>query len=126
MDQQLKQLMKELGEALSNFVAELKSQSLLDKVILMTFSEFGRRVAENGSQGTDHGAAAPLFLVGSNIRPGLHGAHPSLEKESLDQGDLKSHTDFRSIYADILTHWLKADARRILGGDFSGGALIRT
>lgn len=111
-------LMRQLGTALAGFVKALKADGLLDRVCVMTFSEFGRRVAENGSQGTDHGAAAPLFVIGERIRPGLHGPHPSLEPDALDNGDLKWHTDFRSVYAAVLTNWLKADARKILGSRF--------
>ncbi|MCG8404221.1 MAG: DUF1501 domain-containing protein [Phycisphaerales bacterium] len=111
-------LLQQLGEALTGFVEELKEDGLLDRVTLMTFSEFGRRVSENGSQGTDHGAAAPLFVLGNRIRPGCQGDHPSLEPEQLDGGDLKWHTDFRSVYAAVLSDWLKADTGKILGGRF--------
>lgn len=113
------QLMGQLGEALADFVDGLKADGLLDRVLVMSFSEFGRRVAENGSQGTDHGAAAPLFVVGSRVKAGFHGEHPGLEPEQLDQGDLKWLIDFRSIYAAVLEDWLKADSRKILGGEFS-------
>jgi len=113
-----RQLMKQLGDALARFIGELKRDHLLNKVVLMTFSEFGRRVAENGSQGTDHGVAAPLFVVGNAIRPGVHGEHPSLEPDELDHGDLKWRTDFRSIYTSVLKDWLKADAKKVLGGKF--------
>jgi hypothetical protein len=68
----------------------------------MTFSEFGRRVSENASSGTDHGAAAPMFVVGSKVKAGLLGEHPSLAPGDLFQGDLKYHVDFRSVYAGIL------------------------
>ncbi|MFQ5430520.1 MAG: DUF1501 domain-containing protein [Phycisphaerae bacterium] len=118
-------LLAQLAEALSGFVEELEHDGLLDRVTVMTFSEFGRRVAENASQGTDHGAAAPLFVVGSRIRPGLHGEHPSLEPDRLDQGDLRWQTDFRSVYAAVLSGWMKTDARRVLGGDFEKLALFR-
>jgi len=111
-------LLRQLGDALASFVGGLKTDGLLDKVILLTFSEFGRRVAQNASGGTDHGTAAPMFLVGSRIRPGIHADHPSLEPDHLDRGDLKWTTDFRSVYAAILTDWLAADAERILGGGF--------
>ncbi len=111
-------LHRQLGEALAEFTTGLKDDGLLDKVLLMTFSEFGRRVAENASQGTDHGAAAPLFVIGSKIRPGIHGRHPSLEPGKLDRGDLQWHTDFRSIYTSVLKDWLRADAPKILGGKF--------
>ncbi len=108
-------LITQLGEALNDFATNLREDKLLDRVTVMTFSEFGRRVAENGSSGTDHGAAAPLFVIGSAVRSGVLGEHPSLEPEKLDRGDLQWHTDFRSVYAAVLEDWLKIDAKRILG-----------
>lgn len=117
------QLIQELGEALSSFMDDLKERRQSHRVLLMTFSEFGRRVAENASQGTDHGAAAPMFLVGESVRAGMHGRHPSLVQ--LDQGDLKWGIDFRSVYAEVLSGWLGTDARRILGMKFPSGRLLR-
>jgi uncharacterized protein (DUF1501 family) len=119
------QLMTQLGDALATFAGELRSDGLLDRVLIMTFSEFGRRVAENASQGTDHGAAAPLFVVGGGVRPGIHTPHPSLEPDKLDRGDLAWNTDFRSVYATVLTRWLRSDAGKILGGRFSQVAFMR-
>lgn len=84
----------------------------------MTFSEFGRRVSENASKGTDHGTGAPLFVFGTPVKAGIYGAHPSLAASNLDKGDLKFHTDFRCVYASILEKWLKADAGKILGTGF--------
>ncbi len=111
-------LLEELGKALEQFARGLREDGLLDRVLTMTFSEFGRRVAENGSQGTDHGAAAPLFVMGSRVRPGLHGRHPTLKTEELDRGDLKWKIDFRAIYATVLSDWMKVDAGRILGAKY--------
>ena len=119
------QLMTELGEGLSDFVTELKNDGLLDKVLLITFSEFGRRVAENASQGTDHGAAAPLFIVGGRVKPGMHGVHPGLEPADLDQGDLNWQIDFRSVYATVLKEWLHTDPARVLGGAFKPTAFLK-
>ena len=99
------------------FTADLKAQGNFDRVLTMTFSEFGRRVAENASQGTDHGAAAPMFLLGGKIQPGLHGQAPSLEK--LHNGDLIHTVDFRNIYATILEKWLKAPIEPVLPRRFS-------
>jgi uncharacterized protein (DUF1501 family) len=82
----------------------------------MTFSEFGRRVRENASQGTDHGAAAPLFVAGGRVKTGLIGKHPSLT--DLDEGDLKFTTDFRAVYAAVLEQWLGLDSAPVLGGKF--------
>jgi len=83
----------------------------------MTFSEFGRRARENGSQGTDHGAAAPMLLVGGRVRPGLVGAHPSLT--DLERGNFRFHTDFRQVYATVLDRWLGIPSRQVLGGEFA-------
>lgn len=118
-------LMQQFSDGLAGFVNDLKRDGLLDKVVVMTFSEFGRRVTENASGGTDHGAAAPLIIAGSQIEPGIHSPHPSLEPDKLDRGDLAWNTDFRSVYAGILSGWMKADAGKILGGDFGGLKLIR-
>lgn len=82
----------------------------------MTFSEFGRRVKENGSLGTDHGTAAPMFFVGKRLRAGAIGRHPDLE--DLEAGDLKFHTDFRSLYATVLERWLNISAEAVLSAQF--------
>ncbi|MCK6486152.1 MAG: DUF1501 domain-containing protein [Phycisphaerae bacterium] len=116
-------LMRQLGAALSTFFADLRQNGHLDRVLLMTFSEFGRRVAENASGGTDHGAAAPMFLAGAPVAAGLHGEPPGLA--DLDRGDLKWKIDFRQVYASVLSDWLKTDSRAVLGGEFDGLKLIR-
>ena len=84
----------------------------------MTFSEFGRRVGENGSRGTDHGSAAPMFIMGGTkaIKGGLYGEQPSLT--DLDNGNLKEKLDFRGVYATVLKNWLGTDPNPIVGGDF--------
>jgi uncharacterized protein (DUF1501 family) len=110
-------LLGDLGDALAAFVKDLKAQGNFDRVLLMTFSEFGRRVAQNGSNGTDHGAAAPLFVIGGAAKPGLHGKYPSLTE--LDRGDLVFNVDFRSVYATVLENWLKAPSEKVLGRKFS-------
>lgn len=115
-------LMTELNGAISAFVADLKAQGNFDRVMLMTFSEFGRRVAENNSGGTDHGAAAPMFIVGGNIKPGLYGEQPSLLK--LNEGDLIYNVDFRNIYATILDKWLMAPSESVLKRKFQNLAFI--
>jgi uncharacterized protein (DUF1501 family) len=89
-----------------------------DRVMIMTFSEFGRRVTENGSHGTDHGAAAPMFLAGGRLKAGLYGAEPSLAPADLLDGDIKYNTDFRSVYASFLENWLKTPTTPILGRTF--------
>jgi uncharacterized protein (DUF1501 family) len=82
----------------------------------MTFSEFGRRVTENGNGGTDHGTAAPMFICGGNVKPGLYGKQPPLNH--LDAGDLVYNVDFRSAYSTILTKWMQVPAAHVLGRDF--------
>jgi len=109
-------LLASLGDGLDAFVKDLAQKGLRDRVLVITFSEFGRRVAENGSAGTDHGAAAPMFLIGGQVSPGIHGAHPSLV--NLDQGDLRYGVDFRSVYATVLEQWLGVKSDAILGGRF--------
>ena len=98
-------LLGELANAVTAFCHDLRNKGLLDRVALMTFSEFGRRVAENASKGTDHGTAAPLLVMGGAVRPGLYGRQPSLEQ--LDAGDLVFNVDFRSVYATILLRFNK-------------------
>jgi uncharacterized protein (DUF1501 family) len=106
-------LLDQLSGALAAFAEDLAAHSQLDRVMAVVFSEFGRRVEENSSRGTDHGAAAPLFLVGSRVRPGLIGKQPRLD--DLQDGDLKHHTDFRAIYAALLEKWLHWPSAPILG-----------
>lgn len=107
--------LKEIADAVLAFTQDLEEMGKANKVMLMTYSEFGRRVKENGSAGTDHGAASCMFVVGRNVQAGIHGAHPSLEPEMLDRGDLQWHTDFRSVYGALLQDWLGADPRHVLG-----------
>ncbi len=109
-------LLGELDGALKAFVADLKAQGNFDRVMVMTFSEFGRRVAENSSGGTDHGAAAPMFVLGGGIKPGLYGSQPSLTK--LADGDLIYNVDFRSVYATVLEKWLRAPGEAVLKKKF--------
>jgi len=116
-------LLGELDKAVNAFVKELKEQKNFERVSLLTFSEFGRRVAENANAGTDHGAAAPMFLLGGRTNPGLHGKHPSLEV--LKRGDLIHTTDFRSVYASVLSQWLDAPAEEILRASYPTLPLFR-
>lgn len=118
------QLLKTLGDAMEAFHADLQSHGHGERVTGFVFSEFGRRVAENGSQGTDHGAAAPAFLTGAQVKGGLHGKHPSLD--DLDQGDLKFHTDFRSIYSTLLQDWLGVDPKKIIAGQYTALPLFNS
>ncbi len=106
------QLLQTYATAMRAFYQDLKASENDSRVMTMVFSEFGRRVAQNASGGTDHGTAAPMFLVGPMVRPGVIGNHPSLS--DLDDGDLKYKIDFRSVYAGILEDWLSADSKAIL------------
>jgi uncharacterized protein (DUF1501 family) len=110
-------LLRQVSDSLASFQEQLKRDGTSDRVLTMVFSEFGRRVAENGSGGTDHGTAAPMFLVGELLHPGLHGKMPSLTE--LDQGDLIHTVDFRSVYANVLEGWFGVDARTVLGDTFT-------
>jgi uncharacterized protein (DUF1501 family) len=106
-------LLAELGTSIGEFFRELKETGEADRVRLMTFSEFGRRVRENGSRGTDHGAASCMFVAGPSVKGGVVGKHPSLA--DLDADNLKYHTDFRRVYATLLDDWLGADSKGVLG-----------
>ncbi len=109
-------LLGELFGALKAFLDDLAASRLADRVAVMVFSEFGRRVEENGSKGTDHGTAGPVFLAGPGVKPGLVGAAPSLL--DLQDGDLKMSVDFRRVYATVLEGWLGLPSREAVGGVF--------
>ena len=109
-------LMAQLGDAVLAFQNDLTQNGHADRVLLCTTSEFGRRVKENGSQGTDHGAAAASFLFGPGLKPGIHGKHPSLtDLQGGGGGSLKHTTDFRSLYATMLEKWLGIPSEPVLG-----------
>lgn len=118
------QLLTQFAEAVRAFYADLKAQDNASRVLTMSFSEFGRRVGQNASGGTDHGAAAPMMLFGPMVRAGMHGRHPSMT--DLDNGDLKFTTDFRGVYAGVLEGWLRGDAREVLGRDYRGPRVLKT
>jgi uncharacterized protein (DUF1501 family) len=86
-------------------------------VLVLIYSEFGRRLAENGSGGTDHGTAAPVFLLGGSVKPGLHGPYPNLT--DLQDGDPKYALDFRRVYATVLERWLNCPSEKVLGENFA-------
>ncbi len=117
-------LLNELGTALKVFLDDLKAAKLADRVVVLIFSEFGRRVGENASKGTDHGTAGPVFLAGPAVQAGLLGTTPSLL--DLENGDLKVGIDFRRIYATVLEGWLGLDAKTSLGGTFEHLPLFRS
>jgi uncharacterized protein (DUF1501 family) len=115
-------LMTNLNNNLTLFYNDLSNQGLLDDTLLLTFSEFGRRIDPNGSLGTDHGAATVMMAMGGRVNGGLYGTapvlssgHPTLENNS---NDVRFETDFRSVYARVIDQWLGADSTAILGGDF--------
>jgi uncharacterized protein (DUF1501 family) len=116
-------LLTELSDSLAAFLDDLTKAGQGDRVAVLVFSEFGRRVAENASAGTDHGAAAPVFVVGPVAQAGPIGAHPSLE--DLDDGDLKFHTDFRRVYAGLLDRWLGLPAAPLVGSEFEPLDLLK-
>lgn len=116
-------LLRTVSEAVSAFFRDLSERGHRDRLLIMTFSEFGRRAAENGSRGTDHGSAAPMFLIGGRVQPGLVGAHPSLT--NLEDGNLRHHTDFRQVYAAVLERWLGVPSRQVLGQEFQPVSVFR-
>jgi uncharacterized protein (DUF1501 family) len=105
-------LLEEFSQAVAAFFDDLERAGEEERVILLTFSEFGRRLTENASQGTDHGTAAPVFLAGPGVRAGLHGPHPNLT--DLEDGDPRHAIDFRRIYATVLDRWLNCPSRVVL------------
>jgi uncharacterized protein (DUF1501 family) len=119
-------LLADLGEALAAFLADLERSGQLDRVVVLAFSEFGRRVAENASLGTDHGAAGPCLVLGGRVRPGFHGTPADLDPDVLLDGDVRPTTDFRSLYAELVDSWLGASSSAVLGGSFTPLRILRT
>jgi uncharacterized protein (DUF1501 family) len=123
-------LMGTLGDGLAAFYNDIRNQGLLNDTLVLQFSEFGRRISENGSQGTDHGAAAVMMAMGGGVRGGIYGTAGSLDPNpnnpSVENagGDLRHETDFRSVYARVLDSWLGANSEPILGGNFKNGPAI--
>ena len=115
-----------LGDGLAAFYTDIRNRGLASDTTVIVFSEFGRRISENGSGGTDHGAAGLMFVLGGSVRGGLYGTaaslrpgDPTLENNS---GDVRFETDFRSVYARVLDQWLGVNSAPILNGDFRAGA----
>ena len=121
-------LMNVLNEGLTSFYRDLENQGLLHDTLILQFSEFGRRISENGSQGTDHGAGGLMMAIGGTVRGGIYGTaaklNPTPDNPTLENngGDVTHETDFRSVYARVIESWLGADANAILGGDFRASA----
>jgi uncharacterized protein (DUF1501 family) len=122
-------LMATLNDGLLAFYHDLRNQALLDETLLVTFSEFGRRITENGSLGTDHGAATVMLALGGRVRGGLYGTaaslNPDLQNPTLENngGDVRYAIDFRSVYARVIDQWLGGSSQAILGGDFRQSGL---
>jgi uncharacterized protein (DUF1501 family) len=116
-------LLRDVSDSITAFFKDLSARGHRDRLMIMTFSEFGRRARENGSRGTDHGSGAPMFLVGGRVRPGLVGDHPNLAQ--LEDGNLRHHTDFRQVYAAVLDRWLGVPSRQVLGQDFAPLDILR-
>ena len=110
-------LLADFANAISAFYQDLAAHGNERRVLTMTFSEFGRRVGENASRGTDHGEAAPVFLVGGGVKGGLYGQHPDLAR--LNMGNLAFSTDFRNVYATVLERWLGRPSAPIVGANFT-------
>ena len=117
-------LWKEVSESISAFFQDLKEHGTGENVVMYLFSEFGRRVHDNGS-GTDHGAAGATFYIGDPVQGGLYGEYPSRKNEDLEQGDLVPNYDFRGGYSTIVEDWFGLDANPIVGGNFEKLAVLK-
>lgn len=110
-------LLSELSRAVSDFYADLREHDTADNVVMFVFTEFGRRVRDNGS-GTDHGSGGVAFAIGDPVRGGMYGEYPSLAEADLVEGDLAFNTDFRGVYGTLVEQWLGLDAQPVVGGNF--------
>ena len=122
-------LMATINDALLAFYSDLRNQALLEDTLVLSFSEFGRRITENGSGGTDHGAGALMMVMGGRVNGGLYGSAPSLNPDPANPtlenaaADVRYETDFRSVYAQIIDNWLGASSTSILGGNFRASGI---
>ena len=122
-------LMGTLNDGLLAFYNDLKNQGLLEDTLVLSFSEFGRRISENGSAGTDHGSASVMMAMGGRVNGGLYGTAPNLNTDPQNPtlenaaGDVRFETDFRSVYAQVLDGWLGSDSTKLLGGNFRKSGL---
>jgi uncharacterized protein (DUF1501 family) len=110
-------LWSETSRAIADFYDDLKEHDASDNVVLLVFTEFGRRVHDNGS-GTDHGSGGIAFVVGDAVKGGLYGEYPSLNQDKLLEGDLHFNNDFRGLYSTLLEQWLGLDAKPVVNGSF--------
>ncbi|MEL7237594.1 MAG: DUF1501 domain-containing protein, partial [Planctomycetota bacterium] len=120
--QQHENLLRGVADNVKAFFTDLKKKGIANKVTLMCFSEFGRRVEQNANNGTDHGAAGPMFVCGPEVAGGFYGKPANMD--DLERGDLKFNTDFRRIYASMLGGWLNAESSSVLKGDFEPMPLL--
>ena len=111
------QLLSELARGINDFFADLREHDASTEALMLVFTEFGRRVKDNGS-GTDHGSGGAAFVIGDAVSGGMHGTYPSLKEETLLDGDLHFQVDFRSVYTTLAEKWLGLDGRPIVGGNF--------
>ena len=116
-------LLGDLSRAVSDFYADLREHDAADNVVMFAFTEFGRRVKDNGS-GTDHGSGGVAFAIGGPVRGGMYGAYPSLAEGDLVEGDLAFNTDFRGVYGALVEQWLGLDANPVVGGTFEQPELV--
>ena len=116
-------LWTDVSNAVSDFFDDLKEHDAGENLIMVMFTEFGRRVKDNGT-GTDHGAAGGAFVIGNNVKGGMYGTYPSLKAEDLNQGDLDPNYDFRGFYSTVIEKWLGLDAVPIVGGTFEQMAFV--
>ena len=116
-------LWTDVSNAVSDFFDDLKEHDAGENLIMVMFTEFGRRVKDNGT-GTDHGAAGGAFVIGNNVKGGMYGTYPSLKTEDLNQGDLDPNYDFRGFYSTVIEKWLGLDAVPIVGGTFEQMAFV--
>jgi uncharacterized protein (DUF1501 family) len=117
------QLWQDVSSAVSSLYQDLKEHNASSNVVIFLFTEFGRRVHDNGS-GTDHGSGGIAFVIGDAVKGGLYGEYPSLAPEKLLEGDLHYNNDFRGTYATLLEQWLGLDATPIVGGSFEQLAFL--
>ena len=116
-------LLSDLSRAVSDFYADLREHDTADNVLMFVFTEFGRRVRDNGS-GTDHGSGGVAFAIGDPVRGGMYGEYPSLAEADLVEGDLAFNTDFRGVYGTLVERWLGLDAQPVVGGSFEQPAFV--
>lgn len=115
--------MSSVSVAVQNFFDDLEDHGAADNIVVFLFSEFGRRVLDNGG-GTDHGAAGVCLAIGPSVNGGEYGEYPSLDSDKLDQGDLIPSLDFRGVYSTLLEDWLRVDPVPIVGGQFESPSFI--